>query len=267
MNDESKTTPLLNRRHVALGLTFGALTPMPALARGSKTVGKIFVSLADNKNQGIVPIPKQLGNGQSARTNLYWGALFGMKTYFKKRSNWTVTSNPPTSAHIRDAFALTRIDTPSQSFSVEAWDGAQQKKTVEQFYKALLDEDKNLGFVAFIGHNALMDIDIPIGMCDKNSRRPMCKSMGAINNKPIDRKASVLACHSASYFTPFIEKAGVDPYVMTYGLMAPEAYSMEGILNAWLDGQDATTARQRAAAQYAKFQKIPLRNAQRLFGL
>ncbi len=46
-----------------------------------KTV-HVYVALCDNIHQGIVPIPKDLGNGQSPRTNLYWGALYGVKTYF-----------------------------------------------------------------------------------------------------------------------------------------------------------------------------------------
>jgi hypothetical protein len=33
----------------------------------------VFVSLADNQNQGIVPVPARLGNGLDATHNLYWG--------------------------------------------------------------------------------------------------------------------------------------------------------------------------------------------------
>jgi len=44
----------------------------------------VFVALADNKNQGIVPVPARLGNGQDPANNLYWGAAFGVKTFFKR---------------------------------------------------------------------------------------------------------------------------------------------------------------------------------------
>jgi len=34
----------------------------------------VFVALADNFNQGIVPVSAKLGNGDNPKTNLYWGA-------------------------------------------------------------------------------------------------------------------------------------------------------------------------------------------------
>jgi len=32
----------------------------------------VFVSLCDNAKQGILPVPKTLGNGQDPKNNLYW---------------------------------------------------------------------------------------------------------------------------------------------------------------------------------------------------
>ena len=40
----------------------------------------VFVALADNQNQGIVPVPAGLGNGLDPAHNLYWGAAAGVKT-------------------------------------------------------------------------------------------------------------------------------------------------------------------------------------------
>ncbi len=31
----------------------------------------VFVALCDNQNQGIVPVPASLGNGQDPKSNLY----------------------------------------------------------------------------------------------------------------------------------------------------------------------------------------------------
>lgn len=42
----------------------------------------LLVPLCDNDNQGIVPVNKTLGNGLDAKNNLYWGALYGVKTHF-----------------------------------------------------------------------------------------------------------------------------------------------------------------------------------------
>ncbi len=46
----------------------------------------IIVALCDNKYQGIVPVPKTIGNGQDPKNNLYWGTAYGIKTYFKRSS-------------------------------------------------------------------------------------------------------------------------------------------------------------------------------------
>ena len=51
-------------------------------------VAHVLVALCDNENQGIVPVPKTLGNGLDLRNNLYWGALYGIRTEFKKSANW-----------------------------------------------------------------------------------------------------------------------------------------------------------------------------------
>ena len=49
----------------------------------------VFVALCDNANQGIVPVPEHLGNGQDAKSNLYWGAAYGVKNFFhKKTKDW-----------------------------------------------------------------------------------------------------------------------------------------------------------------------------------
>jgi hypothetical protein len=35
---------------------------------------RVFVALADNAAQGILPVPAAIGNGDDAQRNLYWGA-------------------------------------------------------------------------------------------------------------------------------------------------------------------------------------------------
>jgi len=57
----------------------------------------VFVALADNEHQRIVPVPKVLGNGDDPARNLYWGAAFGVRTYFKNSRDWkelAVVDNP-----------------------------------------------------------------------------------------------------------------------------------------------------------------------------
>ena len=53
--------------------------------------------MADNKNQGIVPVAAVLGNGDDPRHNLYWGSAYGYKTFFSRSADWrllTATAYP-----------------------------------------------------------------------------------------------------------------------------------------------------------------------------
>ena len=50
--------------------------PEEKAAINSTPVIPVFVALADNVNQGIVPVSATLGNGDNPQTNLYWGAAF-----------------------------------------------------------------------------------------------------------------------------------------------------------------------------------------------
>ena len=56
--------------------------------KNSAKVIHVLVALCDNENQGIVPVPAFLGNGEDPTKNLYWGAAFGVKTFFGKSKSW-----------------------------------------------------------------------------------------------------------------------------------------------------------------------------------
>src|SRR5882672_9922836 len=90
---------------VALACTAGSVAyPNASIAKNSSTavnqtavvnpmpVVHVFVALADNEHQGIVPVSASLGNGDNPKTNLYWGAAFGVKTFFLKSKDWEVIS-------------------------------------------------------------------------------------------------------------------------------------------------------------------------------
>jgi hypothetical protein len=49
----------------------------------------VFVALADNQHQGIVPVAAILGNGEDAEHNLYWGSAYGVKTFFTRSADWS----------------------------------------------------------------------------------------------------------------------------------------------------------------------------------
>jgi hypothetical protein len=45
----------------------------------------VLVALCDNEFQGIVPVLAHLGNGEDTAKNLYWGAMYGVKSYSANR--------------------------------------------------------------------------------------------------------------------------------------------------------------------------------------
>src|SRR5262249_55809842 len=56
--------------------------------RNSGKLIHVLVALCDNERQGIVPVPARIGDGDDPANNLYWGARFGVKTFFKRANDW-----------------------------------------------------------------------------------------------------------------------------------------------------------------------------------
>jgi len=261
----------LTRRTVLAG-ALAACASYPAYGQITRLKSaRIIVCLADNENQGIVPTTAQLGNGQDPRNNLYWGALYGVKSYFsRQKETWpgkTATESEVNMSLQRRVGILDEavfISPPSPSrnefriVSAEAWDGRYMKQAIQAFYESLAQSDSSPDLTIFVGHNGLMDFPLfaPVPSAEVKAR-----------NLERKRAAMVFACNSADYFTDTIRNYGVNPAVMTHGLMAPEAYAIEPAVRAWFDGKNNMNIRRAAAAGYAKYQKIPVRNARRLFGI
>ena len=54
----------------------------------SRKLIHVHVALCDNDSQGIVPVPKKIGNGNDPGNNLYWGCGYGVRTFFTNSSDW-----------------------------------------------------------------------------------------------------------------------------------------------------------------------------------
>jgi hypothetical protein len=224
----------------------------PAKARRDYLLVWVFVPLCDNANQGIVPVSAVLGNGQNPRSNLYWGAMYGMKTFFRRSKHWRALqlvskSKKPAvldQVGFQGSFSGKRVQ-------VLAWayDGAQMQQALQDFFAAAAEGQADL--VAFCGHNGLMDMKL-------KSYPEGKKAAGA-------DYAVVLACKSRDYFLKPLRRAGCRPLITTTGFMAPEAYTLEAIIRTWASGGDSSTVKQAAAFAYANYQKCSSRAALRLF--
>jgi hypothetical protein len=228
----------------------------------------VFVALADNAHQGIVPVPAALGNGDDPGRNLYWGAAYGVRTYFRKSVEWkeiAVLQNPSTRALERSVFYNA---SHSVYLVADAYKGREIKEAIGDFFQAAagLNKEKTTrvkgpngaefeislqpDLAVHVGHDGLMDFAME------------SKFEGQTGNQ---RQAIILACASKAYFGPDLKPTGARPILWTTGLMAPEAYTLKDALDGWMVGETAEQIRERAARAYAKYQKISLNAALRPF--
>lgn len=224
-----------------------------------------FVALCDNEHQGIVKVPAGIGNGQDARTNLYWGAGYGLKTFFSKKSaEWKLVSSLPSPDERILERLLFKHTEKDVYLLADAWDGKHIETCTQLFLMAsngqgafeVISGQKRLNFggdanlLAYIGHDGLMDFELDPPLLDSPKGT---------------RETIILACFSKKYFAPHIQKTGALPLLWTTHFMAPEAYSLEAALNGWVRKETPAQIEERAAQAYNLYQKCGIKGARGLF--
>ncbi|MGJ8683080.1 MAG: hypothetical protein ACSHWW_00555 [Nonlabens sp.] len=222
-----------------------------------------FVALCDNANQGIVPVPEKIGNGQDPANNLYWGAMYGVKSFMKNSKDWTLVH---TSKKV-DSLILERVlfkhNTTNTYLLADAYDGEHIKQTTIDFLEAtagrngfqlevgsqLLCFGGDAQLISYIGHDGLMEFDV------NGAFEP-------VNDKK--RDVVILACSSRSFFTPYLKITKANPLVWTSNLMAPEAYTLKATIDGWIEKETDEQIRERAAQAYHKYQKCGINGARNL---
>lgn len=158
----------------------------------------IFVALCDNEFQGIVPVPAKIGNGQDPQNNLYWGCGFGIKTFFKKSSEWKLIRTQK-----KDSVILERLVFKHNSKDVylvaDAYNGKNIENCTIDFLKScsgvkkdtIQIEGKIIGIsghsdlLAYTGHDGLMDFQLENEFSNVDG---------------IKRNVIILACYSKHFF-------------------------------------------------------------------
>jgi hypothetical protein len=247
-----------------LAAFFGLLPTMVPQNPAARTV-HVFVALADNEHQGIVPVPARLGNGLDSEHNLYWGAAAGVKTFFARSSDWTLVEcsrKPKNEVLERCVFKHHAVDV---YLVADAYRGDEIKQAILDFFDAAagaspetitVSSGKSIqgrggaNLVAYVGHDGLMDFQLPLIPHKKNDAH---------------RDAIILACASKQYFADALRASGAYPLLWTTNLMAPEAYTLKAALDGWISGEGNEQIHKRASAAYDKYQKCGLKGARRLF--
>jgi hypothetical protein len=105
----------------------------------------VFVALADNANQGIVPVPKTQGSGDDAERNLYWGATFGVRTFLKTSGDWkeiAAATNPSSAIAERAVFRSTKSNV---ILVADAYRGREIRKAIEDFFRSASGHNARIG--------------------------------------------------------------------------------------------------------------------------
>jgi len=254
-------------RRLASCFALYSLLSIGAIAQNSPRTVHVFVALADNKNQGIVPVPAKLGNGDDANGNLYWGAAYGVKTFFARSSDWKLLASGqhPKPEVLERCIFKHRVQ--NVYLIADAYRGIQIKQAIVDFLEAAaggnpqqisagtgplvatVSAGGSADVVVYVGHEGLMDFQLPA--------LPQSKNNSA-------RKTIILACLSKSYFREALRAAGAYPLLWTTGLMAPEAYTLKSALDGWITNESNEQIRELAAAAYHRYQKCGLNAARRL---
>lgn len=222
----------------------------------------VFVALCDNKYQGIVPVPAKIGNGQDPSNNLYWGAMYGVKTYFKNSKDWTLVKSSKLNDVILERLVF-KHKTKNFYLIADAYDGKEIKKTTTDFLYSSSGQEKdtlqidgktvgikgNANLISYIGHDGLMDFELNDDFKNEDKTK---------------RDVIILACYSKRFFGPLLEDAKVNPLVWTSNLMAPEAYILHDALAGYLNEETNNEIQNRAALAYSKYQKCSLKAAKKL---
>jgi hypothetical protein len=250
-------------------LSFYFICVSSCIADENYKAAHIFVSLCDNQHQKIVPVPAELGNGDDPARNLYWGALYGVKTYFNRSDSWKLiqTESFPDSSVVLERCIFKHKST-NHFLVCDAYKGKEIKNAIKNFLYAAAGEFRDSVSIntdmkkrklliggksdlfAYIGHNGLMDFELdelPSGQMDSL------------------RNTIILACYSKRYFSQPIKSTGIYPLLWTTGLMAPEAYTIHAALEGWVNEESGDQIKERAAQAYNKYQKCGINGARKLF--
>jgi len=230
----------------------------------TKTI-HVYVALCDNEFQGIIQVPEKIGNGKDPVHNLYWGAGYGVKSYFKlKTKDWVLVKDMESD----NPFILDRVlfkhATENVYLLADAYDGEQIKMCIEDFLEAsngqnpmTLNLDSTILYFggdaqlqAYIGHDGLMDFDVDIQYNE---------TVSSTND------VIVLGCYSKEYFSSNIKEAQANPILWTTHLMAPEAYTLKAAIDGWMKNETGEQIDERAAQAYNQYQKCGIRGARNLF--
>ncbi len=227
----------------------------------------VYVSLADNDSQGIIPLPRKMGNGNDAANNLFWGGKYGVKTFFNQSDDWELLDSAKNISGdvlqrcvwkhrrfncymVADAYKGARIRTCTMNFLLNASGHPSDTAYAHKNGKSKMLLMEAAALICYVGHDGFMDFEIP-NPPPQNSA---------------DRKdVFILASASRLYFKDAVLTAGAVPVLWTSNLITPEAYSLKAGIDGWLYHETGGEIAVRAAKAYDAYQQCGYETALQLF--
>jgi len=225
---------------------------------------------------------RDFARGDDPQNNLYWGALFGLDTHFANAAGWRRAYRDHGDGrrilarsvfHKRvepsEHWIALGVEQPFDVFVLaNAWNHSSVVETMEQpIREALCNESTTLtcesralqfgaasAIVGYVGPNHMLE-----EYWDPLARLGGCR--------PHRRVGVFYACPRSAVVLhmPLIE-AGLYPVLFTRSTIVPEAYVVDGILDALLIGDLDAGFVDSAATQYARYQKsVGIETARSLF--
>lgn len=241
----------------------------------------VHVALCDRRSK--VKNPMQ-ARGTDWSRNLYWGALYGMETFFKKRPEWgeplhVVTSRPPRYILRRVIFSRRVLPTRAwrqrgvtEPFQIcllaIAWSGPAAGEAIRATLMDALGQSaprvirsggRTLRFgsasnlVGYVGYNAVKDNPSIL----PHPAEPVAR--------PDPRGVFFISPQSAESVGGTLQRLGLHPVLLTTDHITPEAYVLYGLTEALAAGQIETGITEKAAERYAHYKKLDPKLARRLF--
>jgi hypothetical protein len=263
------------------------------IRRGRPLVTFVIVPLCSNDqiNCGSTPA----GRPGNLKTNLYWGAVFGMRRFFdRKHSGWTrieltqgtdqgfVLPNSQALSGLPEGVLLERAvyrrqfdrddasgkgDAPGEQIVVlQAIHGSEIDHAISLFWSLATTG----GRIRFQDGQRIRDERIHVAGYAGHNRLMDGIHLPAVATKHPNAGAIpsfVMACESDAYFSRSLRQAGSDPLVMTRALMAPEGYVVDAIVQALGDNAALPAIRARTVDAYAKWQRLSTGVASSIFAL
>lgn len=205
-------------------------------------------------------------DGTDPVTNLYWGAGYGIKTYFSRYDDWKlVFEQKNLSDTVLERLVFTKkFSNGAEVYLIaDAYIGYEMETCLKNYFSALSEENSdsvvlgnktipangNADLIVFNGHNGLMDYLVNPEL-HKSFRQ---------------KETAVIACYSGRYFMDYFRIYHTYPLITTCGLIPAEAYILASIIESWALLKTGQDIRQNIITRYSEIHKCPESDVENLF--